>query len=223
MREGRPRGMAALATVLALLAAAALGAASLRLSLHAEWRALAAQGRAVRAFEAGQAGLEWGLAWVAAGPTDGSCAPLAGGQPPLQPGAAALAAWCGLVDEAWRCHCPALPAADTAAAAQQAAAAAAALRDAAPREQPAFVVSVRATPQAGVLELQAAGCSAPAAGCLAPGTAAASNPGAAASTVARSVQTVHIRVALPALPGEASSLPTGARAAFVPGSWRDFP
>ena len=224
--EARSRGLVALATVLLLLAAAGLGAAGLRLSLHAQLRASAAQARAAQAFEAAQAGLEWGLGWVAAGAVDEACERLDGAPlPPLPAGSDALHAWCSLVGEAWRCECPALQSASSASSASSAGsgdAATAADASAAPqREQPAFRVTLRPTAQATVFELQARGCSAPASSCLVHGLGT--------PTVAASVQTVHVRVSGPGSPpafGPGTGAPSAGStrvAEQVPGSWRDFP
>lgn len=220
--EVRPRGLVALATVLLLLAAAGLGAAGLRLSLQADLRASAAQGRAAQAFEAAQAGLEWGVGWVAGAAVDEACEPLDGAPPlPLPTGTSALQAWCGLVDGVWRCRCPAAPAGgSTASAGADAHAAAGALSAAAAtaapqRELPAFGLTLRPTAQAAVFELQAVGCSAPVASCLVQGRGT--------PTAAASVQTVHLRVSGPGMGAGRPLAFTTRSAVSVPGSWRDFP
>ena len=109
MKPGRrPRGLTTLATVLGLLALAAWAAASAQRAAVSELRAAASHLRAAQAFEAAQAGLDFTLALLQAGPVDAQCEPQAGGAwslpQALEAGAVELA--CHQGEAVWVCGCP---------------------------------------------------------------------------------------------------------------------
>lgn len=204
----RPRrtaagGFATLATVLALLALAAWGAAVSQRTLVAELRAAAAHTRAIEAFEAAQGGLDFALALLQSGPVDAAClpAPGAGANVSVALEHGTVQAACRQGADSWACACAALgePAVVP------------------PGSGVAFRVGLQALPAPGVVQLQAVGCSRASASC----PAEAAHADAPAYAVSWLALRVYALPAAPQGPAEASVAPTQAWRR-VPGSWRDF-
>ena len=139
------RGLATLATVLALLALAAWSTAFAQRAILHELRATASHLRAAEAFEAAQGGLEWALALLQAGPLDAACLPASAPQPSLAERLALgpVEAACHRTAAGWSCQCPP--------------AGAAAHEGSVANGPPAFrIVALQADP-AGVVQLRATG------------------------------------------------------------------
>lgn len=201
--RGTSSGFATLASVLALLALAAWGAAVSQRTLAPELRAAAAHARAAEAFEAAQGGLDFALALLQSGPVDGACLPAlaAGANVSLALEHGTVQAACRRRDAGWACACTALDEPAPLLAGNGV----------------AFRVVFQRLPAQGVVQLQAFGCNQASPSCP-PDAAVADAPTRAVSRLAARVQAATTSSAGVA---DASSS-AGSAWRRVPGSWRDF-
>ncbi len=162
------RGAAALTVTLVLFFVMTMVAAYAHRNHLFELRATANHVRATQAFEAAEAGLEWGLAMLNdPRPVDAQCQPRDGDEPDFRKRHLAVSTITGALEprtgddegraacvrdgNGWQCSCPVHGEAVTAVAAGT--------------DAPAFALQLAAGPRPGLLRLQATGCSQAAGAC----------------------------------------------------------